>query len=113
MQTSLPVSPAVQDPARPARKPEEADAAAKEKEEARLKKACQEFEGFLLGQMITQIFQSVNKDKSGLFGHGREEEMYMGMFYEQMGSLLAKQGGIGLANQLYQQLTGEYHPAFR
>lgn len=75
-------------------------------EDAKLKEACEQFEGMFLTQLVTAM--RATTFKSDIFGHSQEEEMYQSMFNEQLAQMLAHQdnGGLGLANLLYQQITG-------
>ncbi|RMD86661.1 MAG: flagellar biosynthesis protein FlgJ [Candidatus Dadabacteria bacterium] len=79
-----------------------AAAPSKAAEEAKLKKACQQFEALFLSQMMAQMRKSI--PKGGLFGGGQEQEMFMGMLDEERAKAWAQDGGVGLANMLFQQM---------
>ena len=72
--------------------------------EAELKKACQSFEAIILQQMLTAMRKSVPKD--GLLASGYSQEMYQSMYDEGLAKEMASGRGIGLADTLYQQLSG-------
>lgn len=72
--------------------------------EAELKKACQGFEAMILQQMLTAMRKSVPKD--GLLVNGYAQEMYQSMYDEGLAQEMASGRGIGLADALYQQLSG-------
>ncbi len=72
------------------------------KEEARLKKACQEFEQLFLTQMMAQMRKTV--PKGGVLSGGQQEEMFQGMLDKERAKSWAQEGGVGLANMLFQQM---------
>ncbi|MEW6277557.1 MAG: rod-binding protein [Candidatus Eremiobacterota bacterium] len=79
------------------------EAPSKAGEEARMKQACQEFEQLFLTQMLAQMRSSV--PKSDVFGGGgSQEEMFQGMLDQERAKAWAQEGGIGLANLLFQQM---------
>jgi flagellar protein FlgJ len=67
-----------------------------------LKEACQQFEALFLSQILNTM--SKTGLKSNLFGNSQEDEMWQSMLNEQRAELWSKQGGVGLANLLYEQL---------
>ncbi len=73
------------------------------KEEAKLKKACTDFEALLLNQMLEVMRKSV--PKGGLFSGGHAEEVFQSMQDEKLAEHLAQNGGLGLADRLYAQLS--------
>ena len=77
--------------------------AADTKEEAKLKKACTDFEALLLNQMLEVMRKTVPKD--GLFSGGYAEEVFQSMQDEKLAQHLAQNGGLGLADRLYAQLS--------
>ncbi len=68
--------------------------------EARQK--AQELEGVFLNTLMKQMFSSIKTD--GLFGGGQAEETWRSMQSEQYANLLAKNGGIGLADSILADL---------
>ncbi len=72
--------------------------------ETELKKACQGFEAIILQQMLTSMRKSIPKD--GLLDSGYSQEMYQSMYDEGLAKEMANGKGIGLADALYQQLSG-------
>ena len=81
----------------------QASGAADTKEEAKLKKACTDFEALLLNQMLAVMRKSV--PKSGLFSGGHAEEVFQSMQDEKLTEHLAASGGLGFADKLYAQLS--------
>ncbi len=73
--------------------------------EAKLKKACHDFEAIMLKQMLTTMRKSVPHD--GLFKTGYTGDMYDSMRDEQLARNLASGRGIGIADLLYKQISGE------
>jgi len=87
---ALPVTPAAMPaPAIPAAKPDvPADTA-------------RDFEAVFISQMTQLMFESV---EPGDFSGGHGEEMFRGILAEQMGSAIARRGGIGLAPAVLDQI---------
>ena len=75
------------------------------KEEAKLKDACQQFEQMYLTQMFTQM-RKASKMGGGesLMGNSQGEEMFTGMLDQERAKTWSQEGGVGLANLLFQQM---------
>lgn len=71
-------------------------------EEKKMREACEGFESVFIGQMLKEMRKTVQKD--GLL-HGKDEDQYVAMFDEELSKTLARQGGIGLADFMQQQLA--------
>jgi flagellar protein FlgJ len=71
-------------------------------DEAKLRKACQDFEAVFIGQIWKQMRSSVPKD--GML-HSKEEESYLSMFDQELSVKMAAGGGIGLSEMLYANLS--------
>ncbi len=69
---------------------------------AHAKQAAQDFEAQFLSQMIEHMFAGVNT--SGLFDGGHGEEMFRSMLFDQFGKVLAKAGGIGIADSVQREI---------
>jgi len=94
---SLPIDPTVSlQAAQGARQPSRTLDAAKAKQTA------QDFEAQFLSQMIGSMFTGVNT--SGLFDGGHGEEMFRSMLFDQYGKVLAKAGGIGIADAVQREI---------
>ena len=61
------------------------------------RKAAQEFEAMMLGQVVDQMMATV---KSGAFGGGHAEETWRSVLSNAIGESIAKQGGTGIAAQI-------------
>ena len=74
-------------------------------EDAKLKKACSDFEGVLLNFM----FQSMKKTVpgKGIFSGSQQKDMYESMFYQEISNKFARDRGIGIGDALYRQLKGK------
>jgi len=67
-----------------------------------LDKVAKEFESVFISQMLGQMWQGVEVDKT--FGGGHAEEMFRGLLVEEYGKEMAKAGGLGLADHVKRQL---------
>lgn len=70
--------------------------------EAKLKKACEDFEAVFIGQIWKQMRSSVPKE--GML-HSKEEESYLSMFDQELSVKMARSGGIGLGDMLQANLS--------
>ncbi len=76
----------------------------KEGEQAKLKEACKDFEQLFLTQMLSQMRSSIPKDPNSMFGGGQQEEQFNGMLDQERAKQWSQDGGVGLANMLFQQM---------
>lgn len=65
-------------------------------------KSAQEFEAFFLSQMLTHMFSGIKAD--GMFGGGHGEEMFKSLMVDEYGKMMAKSGGVGIADQVKAQM---------
>ena len=72
--------------------------------EAKLQKACKDFEAIILKQMLTTMRKSI--PKGGLFNKEFADDIYQSMHDEELAKNMAKGKGIGIGDLLYQQLNG-------
>ncbi len=82
-----------------------------DKEDAKLKQACQDFEAVFVNQLLQSMRKTVAK--SELFGDSREEETYQEMMDWEVARSVAKQGSAGIADMLYRQLKADQMSAER
>lgn len=75
-------------------------AGVKTREAAR--KVAEEFEAMFLGQMLKPMFEPLDSD--GLTGGGSAERAFRPMLVERYAEEMVKQGGIGLADQVYGEI---------
>ncbi len=73
--------------------------------EAKLQKACKDFEAIFLKQMLTTMRKSI--PKSGLFNDGFANDMYQSMADDQLAKDLSHEKGMGIGDVLYRQLSGQ------
>jgi Rod binding domain-containing protein len=67
-----------------------------------IKKAAEEFEGMFLGQMLEHLFAGIQTNE--LFGGGQAEDIYRSMMVQEYGKIMAKSGGIGVADHVARQM---------
>jgi flagellar protein FlgJ len=73
------------------------------KDEAELKKACSEFEGILLNMLYKSMKSTVFK--ATLIPKDNGTEIFEDMFDDQIVEEASKRNSLGLAQQLYKQLS--------
>jgi Rod binding domain-containing protein len=66
------------------------------------RKAAEEFESFFVTQMLENMFKGIETD--GYFGGGYGEGVYRSMMLQEYGRVLAKSGGIGIADMVSREL---------
>lgn len=80
----------------------------KTKDDAQLKKTCQDFESIFINMMFKEMRNSVQK--SDVFSDGNDNgnamDTYQGMLDEEYSKEISKRG-IGLADVMYKQLSKE------
>jgi Rod binding domain-containing protein len=64
--------------------------------------AAEQFEAVFLSQMLAPMWQGIETD--GMFGGGSAEETYRGMMINEYGSMIAKSGGVGIADAVKSEL---------
>ena len=69
---------------------------------AKAKQTAQDFEAQFLSQMIEQMFSGVST--SGLFDGGNGEKMFRSMLFDQFGKVLARAGGVGIADAVQREI---------
>jgi flagellar protein FlgJ len=67
-----------------------------------LKASLEKFEGLLMSQLLGFMYDTVEVDEN--FGGGFAEEMTRSLMLDQYGAILAKSGGIGIADNIQKQL---------
>ncbi len=74
-----------------------------EKDEKKLKKACNDLEALFVGMMFKQMRNTVQK--GDLFNGGFAEEMYEDMLFDRYSEEISNHSGMGLGDMLYRQLS--------
>lgn len=72
-------------------------------EDEKLKEMCNEFEKYFLQQVYKSMKKTVNYD-NWLLNGGQGEEIFSEMLEEKYIDAAVAQGGVGLAQKLYEQL---------
>ncbi|MBH88972.1 MAG: hypothetical protein CMF71_01905 [Magnetovibrio sp.] len=67
-----------------------------------LRKTAQEFEASFLSQMLKPMFANLGAE--GPFGGGTGEEMWRSLQVDEYGKVIAKKGGIGLADNIFHEM---------
>lgn len=65
------------------------------------RRAAEEFEAVFLARMLAPMFVGL---EGGAFGGGPGEQVYRQMLVEQYGKSLARNGGIGIADQVQREI---------
>lgn len=65
--------------------------------------SAQSFEALAIGQLLQPMFNTVDTSK-GLFGGGKGEETWKPMMVDEMGKMIAKSGGIGIADSVFREM---------
>lgn len=71
----------------------------------KLKEVAQDFEATFLSQMLSHMFAGIETDP--LTGGGEAEDIYRSMMVDEYGKLIAKSGGIGIADHVMRQFISE------
>lgn len=87
--------------------------AAEAKDDVKLKEACKEFESYFINYIFKQMQNSVYSinNGEGLIKRSQGEEIFTEMLNEQYSEKATEQGGIGLANMMYRQLSQDLNNA--
>ncbi len=75
------------------------------KSEHDIKKAAQDFEAVMLNMVIKAMWKTI--PKSGLFEKNSATQIYEGLIHSSLSEEMARNGGMGIAKVLYQQLSRE------
>lgn len=70
--------------------------------ERQAREAAESFEAIFLAQMLNSMFSGIESD--GPFSGGHSEKMYRTMLNEEYAAAISRQGGIGIADQVYQEI---------
>lgn len=70
--------------------------------EQKINETAQEFEAVFISQMLQHMFAGIEVDEE--FGGGHGEEMFKSLLVDEYGKLMAKAGGIGVADHVRQEM---------
>ena len=79
--------------------------------EDQIQKVSKDFEAIFLRMIFKQMRESV--EKSSLFGNSRAMDFFESMRDEQLADSLAKAGGLGIGNMVYQRLQEATAPQIK
>lgn len=88
-----------------ARTPQAANAGLNEREDKKLKEACQDFEALFLSSLLKAMRKTVQK--TSLFGSDSGEQTFQEMMDTEISKSAAKNSSMGIADVLYKQLKVE------
>ena len=74
------------------------------KKESGLEKVSQEFEAIFIKKLFDEMDKTVDR-KNSIFYGGQGEEIFRSMLNEERAKDMSKNGGIGLAKVIYEQLS--------
>lgn len=69
---------------------------------AAISKVAEHFEGMFLSNILQNMFDHIPTD--GLMGGGSSEKIWRSMKVQEYGTMLAKNGGVGIADAVERQL---------
>ena len=70
---------------------------------ARTRQAATDFEAMAVSELLQPMFKTVDTSK-GPFGGGAGEAMWKPMLVEEMGKAIARAGGIGIGEAVFQEM---------
>lgn len=70
--------------------------------EAVAEKTGRDFEAMFLSQMLMPMFETVKTNE--MFGGGAGEDAFKGILVDEYGKMIAKAGGVGIADQVKRQI---------
>ena len=70
--------------------------------EERARKKGEEFEALFLSELLAPAFE--NLESEGMFGAGHSEQIYRSLLVDEYGKAIAKNGGIGVAEAVQQEI---------
>lgn len=72
------------------------------REMQKTQETAKEFEATFISEMIKPMFEGIETE--GMFGGGKGEEIFRGILVSEYGKIIANAGGIGLSNQIRDQM---------
>lgn len=77
-------------------------AAARGMDVRQARKVAEDFESVFLSQMLQPMFAEIEPEAP--FGGGPAEDVWRGMLVDEYGKIIAKGGGIGIADAVFRQI---------
>ena len=78
---------------------------ADQKQQAKLKQACRDFEAIFLDQILKSMRKTVTKTE--LFGKSTEEDTFQEMMDSELCKAASKTESVGIADTMYRQLSAQ------
>jgi len=69
---------------------------------AKVRESAEEFEAFFLSQTLSNMFKGIKPDR--MFGGRHVEAVYRELQFQEYGKVIAKSGGVGIADSIVRQL---------
>jgi len=83
-------------------------------DDKKLLQTCRDFESIFVNQLMKEMRKTVPKD--GLIPTSEEEELFTGMFDEEVSKMISQSGRMGLAEMMFEQLrdkSQDHKPEFK
>lgn len=77
-------------------------AAAAAGDKTAVRRSAEKFESQFLSQMLGHMFKGI--DTNGMFGGGQAEGMWRDFYIEEVGNVIARSGGVGVADAIEREL---------
>lgn len=77
-------------------------AVGKHKDPEAIERAAKDFEAVMISEMLKPMLETVEVDS--MFGGGKGEEVFRSMMTQEYGKMIAKTGGIGIADHVKAEL---------
>lgn len=87
-------------------------AAPSQKDDGKIRKTAQDFEAMALGEMLQPMFDTVD-NSAAPFGGGNAEKQFRSMQVLELGKEVARNGGVGIAHQVYGRMKEMQEKASR
>lgn len=68
----------------------------------RIEETSRDFEAMFVSEMMKPMFEGISTEAP--FGGGKGEEVFRGFLLQEYGKMVAQTGGIGIADQVQQQM---------
>lgn len=75
-------------------------------DEGKLREVCDQFESIFINMMFKNLRETQSEDT--LIPKGQGQKIFEGMMDEELSNEMAKSGGFGISDVMYQQLSKQY-----
>ncbi|MBO6037206.1 MAG: rod-binding protein [Acetobacter sp.] len=73
------------------------------KQREKIRQAAIDFEGMVIGEMFQPMFETLNSTEN-VFCNSSAEKQFRSLYVLELGKQIARHGGIGLFDSVYQQM---------